>query len=752
MLKKIFIVFVLCFSVINAKPPIGIPVVENGVSNYKIVISRNASHYDSLAAGEFRKYINEISGAGLEIVNDSHPVSEYEVVLGKTNRKGTPNISSVKYDGFVILTVRNKLFITGKEKKAPLNGIYTFFEKVLNCRYYSSKAVVIPKQKDIIIPPLNMAENPAFSYRSTHYYEANNGDGYNHWHKLVDDIDKKNTWGLFVHTFSTLMPPEKYFKEHPEYFAFRNGIRVPEEPCLSNPTVLKIMTEELRKRMKENPSARVWSVSQNDNYSNCQCDECKKLDDKEGSPSGSVLHFVNKIARNFPDKIISTLAYQYSRKPPLHIKPAKNVNIMLCSIECYRTEPLAADTSAGSFTKDLIGWSKITNNIFMWDYVVQFTNYMSPFPNFHTLQPNIQLFAKHGVNMIFEQGSGTTQDSEFGELRTYLISKLLWNPNLDIDSLENDFITGYYGNAGKYIKMYIDFITSNLKKSGGKLWIYDNPVAEKKYFLTPAYMADYNRIFDEAENSVNTEPEYLQRVKIARLPLTYAALEQAKVAGISDGGTFTKDDNGNYIVKDEINNYLNDLMTETQQDTFVLIHEKGLTVEGYVKRYKTMLEKSMYNPLGLFKPVTYISKPGSNYPANGEKTLTDGIRGDEDHHFNWQGFEGEDMEVVVDLEENKTVRKVSADFLQFVFSWIFLPEQVEVGMSTDGNNFTTAATVKSTVPLDKNGEIIYTFAADFNPVEARYVKVKAKSIKTCPVWHPGYPFKAWIFTDEIVIE
>ena len=165
-----------------------------------------------------------------------------------------------------------------------------------------------------------------------------------------------------------------------------------------------------------------------------------------------------------------------------------------------------------------------------------------------------------------------------------------------------------------------------------------------------------------------------------------------------------------------------------------------------------MLDKSMYNPLGLFKPVTYISKPGENYPANGEKTLTDGIRGDEDHHFNWQGFEGEDMEVIVDLGEKKIVKKVSTDFLQFVFSWIFLPKQVEVSVSADGKNFTSVSVVNSTIPLDKNGEIIYTFAAEFSPVNAQYIKVKAESIKTCPIWHPGYPFKAWIFTDEIVIE
>jgi hypothetical protein len=746
---KTLIVFILCCGVIFPQP-FSIQLVKGHVSSYKIVIAEQAPAEDSLAAFDLQKYIKEVSGAVLPVISDSERESESEIVLGINKHSAGISLEKIKNDGFIIKTIDEKIVIAGKEKKGTLNGVYSFLEKYLDCRYYSSKAIVIPRQKDITLPAINISESPLFNYRSTFYHEAAN-DEYCRWHKLVDSEDKK-IWGMFVHTFHALMPPEKYFKDHPEYFAFRNGIRVPEEPCLTNPETFRIMVEELKARMKKNPGAKIWSVSQNDNYSNCQCDECKKLDDLEGSASGSLLHFVNKAAGEFPGKIISTLAYQYSRKPPLHVKPEKNVNIMLCSIECYRTYPLASDSSEGSFYKDLVGWSKLTDNIFMWDYIVQFTNYISPFPNFHVLKPNIQLFAAHGVNMMFEQGSGTTQNSEFGELRTYMIAKLLWNPYIDADSLMNDFLNGFYGQAGKHIRRYIDALTGNLVKSGGKLWIYDNPVAEKENYLTPAYMAEYNRIFDEAEKSAANEPEYLKRVKIARLPLAYAALEQAKVAGYAEGGTFKKIAEGKFITDPQIEKYLDELLEETKQDTFVLIHEKGLTAEGYVTRYRTMLNKSMKNPLGLFKPVSYLTKPGENYPANGAKTLTDGLRGDEDHHFNWQGFEGEDMEVVVDLGEIKTVKKVSADFLQFIFSWIFLPEQVEVSTSDDGTNFKNISTVKSEIPLDREGEIIYNFVAEFDPVETRYIKVKANNIKTCPQWHPGYPFKAWIFTDEIVIE
>ncbi|OGU35770.1 MAG: hypothetical protein A2068_15025, partial [Ignavibacteria bacterium GWB2_35_6b] len=640
--------------------------------------------------------------------------------------------------------------------KGSLNAVYTFLEKFLNCRMYSPSVKIIPKQNSITINEIDIIENPVFTYRDVHSYESTN-DEYCRWHKLTDSIDRK-IWGMFVHTFQELLPSEKYFEKHPEYFALRGEIRVPDQPCLNNPEVFKIIVDELRKRIKENPNAKIWSVSQNDNYSCCQCPGCSKFDEQEGSPSGSVINFVNKVAKEFPDKIISTLAYQYSRKAPKHIKPKKNVNIMLCTIECYRTKPIASDTSSSGFLNDLIEWSKLTDNIFLWDYVVQFTNLISPFPNFHILQPNIQLFARYNVKMMFQQAAGKRQAAEFGELRSYLIAKLLWNPNINVDSVMNDFLSGYYGNAGKFIRLYIDLMQSELLKSDAQLNIYGDPIESMNNYLSPELMDKYNIIFNDAESAVTGETEYLNRVKTARLPLTYAMLEHAKVIEDKSKGLVIKQDVKNYMPNPRIISLLNYLSTYSKNKDDVYLNEKGLTPETYIARYKTMLSKTMKNPLGLFKPVQYITEPNYKYPANGAKTLTDGKRGDEDHHYNWLGFEGNNMEVVIDLEKISAVKKVSADFLQISFSWIFLPELFEISLSNDRGKFTVVSSVKNITPVTKEETaspayaFIKNFSCEFYPVETRYIKVKAVNMKTCPRWHPGYPFKSWIFTDEIIVE
>ena len=134
--------------------------------------------------------------------------------------------------------------------------------------------------------------------------------------------------------------------------------------CLSNPDVLQIVIEDLRRRMEDNPDANYWSVSQNDTYLPCDCAQCRRSNEEEGSPSGSLLRFVNQVAAEFPDKTISTLAYQYSRQAPRITKPAPNVNIMLCSIECDRATPIAEGCT--DFATDLVEWSALTDNIFLW--------------------------------------------------------------------------------------------------------------------------------------------------------------------------------------------------------------------------------------------------------------------------------------------------------------------------------------------------------------------------------------------------
>lgn len=118
-----------------------------------------------------------------------------------------------------------------------------------------------------------------------------------------------------------------------------------------------------------------------------------------------------------------------------------------------------------TFAVDINDWSAISENLFIWDYTTNFREYMLPFPNFHVLSPNMQLFAENNVKGIYEQGNSKSISGEFGEMCAYLIAKLLWDPYADVEYHMMDFMRAYYGEeAAEYIREYIDLITFKIKE------------------------------------------------------------------------------------------------------------------------------------------------------------------------------------------------------------------------------------------------------------------------------------------------
>ena len=368
----------------------------------------------------------------------------------------------------------------------------------------------------------------------------------------------------------------------------------PPQLCLTNPDVLRIVIETLGKMMEEKPEALYWSVSSADtgdkfSYA-CTCDNCVALDEASKSQSGSVITFVNQVARHFPDKIISTLAYRYTRKAPQAVKPEPNVNIMLCTIECGRHYPIENDTSERAFRRDFDDWSKLTGNFIMWDYTIQFSNLMAPFPNLRVLQPNMQYFVRNGVKAHFQQGN-ISKGGEFCELRPYLIAKLLWNPDVDIQAVMTDFLEGYFEEAAPYVAQYIELMHDELEKSGLALSIYGNPADHAESgFLRPELMAQYDLFFDNAEKAVINKPDVLERVQTACLPLRFSLFEIAKRKGASETRVFENID-GVVRVRPEILKKLDDFRQLCNKTGVQLMVEGRVTPDQYYERTKSLLLK-----------------------------------------------------------------------------------------------------------------------------------------------------------------
>ncbi len=253
-----------------------IVLADKALSAYRIVIPSSATVHEEKAAEVLQDYLLQISDAALPIISADKKKSPFEIILGQNERLDELGIS-VNYnelgkDGFVIRTDSLRLIISGGGGKGTLYGVYTFLEKYLGCRMYSPKVKIIPRLEKIVLGTINDKQIPVIRFRDTHYRVSWDPE-YTDWHKLNhDERGNRPAWGMFVHTFNSLVPPEVYFRDHPEYYALRDGKRIPTQLCLSNPDVLKITIQNLRKKIAANPDALYWSVSQNDNRQYCMCE------------------------------------------------------------------------------------------------------------------------------------------------------------------------------------------------------------------------------------------------------------------------------------------------------------------------------------------------------------------------------------------------------------------------------------------------------------------------------------------------
>ena len=592
-----------------------------------------------------------------------------------------------------------------------------------------------------------------FTFRMAYYSPATDST-YAAEHRLrwlrITEGSVDPEWGLWVHTMHRFVPAS-LITSHPEYFAERNGVRITDQLCMNHPEVLRITVDSLRAMMVRQPTAKYWSVSQLDNFNYCQCTRCHRTDSIEGSPSGSILRFVNAVADSFPDKVISTLAYQYSRTAPRVTKPRPNVNIMLCSIEEDRSKPIATRDETGSFTADLREWAKLTHNIIVWDYVINFSHLVMPFPNWKVLQPNIQLLRDNRVSMVFEQGLASP-GGEMPEFRCELLSQLLWNPDINIDSLRTAFLHHFYGDAGTYIDKYTHLLEAELDKTGKALTLYEHPQSHKEGYLSPANLERYKALFDSAETAVaGADSIYAWRVEDARLGIMYAELEIARAKPHAPNGLFEKDSLGHWRAKPYYVELLNTFVSRAKKHGHRLLHETRNTPDEYFAEFSEHLRNGAVNHLAVGKSIAFVELPAPRYTGGSADALIDGFRAGSNYQFGWQGWWGKDLVATIDLGTTEPVKEIETAFLQDQASWIFLPSVVQVEYSNDGINWSPFGTQE--IPLAKQQGPPAPHAvriAAHSPVRMRYLRFTARNRGALPPWH-GSKGDCWLFCDEIVV-
>ena len=518
-------------------------IAEKGRSRFQIVVSRDGSPSTQHAAKELQGFLKEMTGAELPIVDDGTPMGEHEIILGKNARLRRLGIEvdfkTLGNEGYVIRTAGPHLVIAGGDLRGNLYAVYGLLGDHLGCRWFTPSVSRIPKCDRLEIPPIDETRVPALEYRDAFVRDCFDPD----WSarnrvnaRGEERHGGKVTYHGFVHTFYWYIPPDKHFDEHPEYFSEVDGKRARggAQLCMTNEGVTRLMIEKVRQAMRERPEATIFSVSQNDCGGYCQCADCRAIAEREESQMGPLLHFVNRVAEaledEFPNNAVDTLAYQWSRKPPKHARPRRNVIIRLCSIECCFSHPLATCDSGQNraFVRDIQEWAKICDRLWVWDYTTSFANYLTPFPNRHVLDANIRFFVENSVTGIFEEDVYDTLNSEMASLDGYMMAKFLWDPNYGRDRAEKEFLEGVYGAAAPYIRKYLDLLERRVLEHNIHMGIAENPGTA---VLTDELLEEADNLWDQAEAALAYRSEELERVRTARLTVDYAVIERANTGG-----------------------------------------------------------------------------------------------------------------------------------------------------------------------------------------------------------------------------
>ena len=521
------------------------PLVDNGRSDYRIVVPADAIPAERTAAEELQTFLAEIGGVELPIVAETDgPAIHVGQSPDAARALGIADWQELKPDEICLKTVGLDLYLAGDRPRGSLYAVYEFLEQNLGVRFWTAEVTEVPKQSTIELPLLDYRYAPPFEVRAAGYDLArsdpkfaarlrNNGHGVANPPEWGGDVQLLGG----VHTFSDnspLISVQEYYDAHPEWFSERNGKRLNRhvQLCLSNPELRRELTRKVLAWIRSNPDSQYVSVSQNDNQNYCQCATCTAFVEEHGNQADLLIDAVNEVAAEvapeFPHVLIETLGYNYTRTPPVTVRPLDNVIVRYCTIEARSFQPLTAGANR-ALVEDLTGWHRAARQLMIWNYVTDFAKYYQPHPNWHTIAADLRLFRDCGAVDIYEQGAwnGGGRIADLGDLRVWLLGKLLWNPDRDTDALIDEFVAGYYGPAAGAVRNYLDSMLAALERHPEtQADCYAKSTAE---WLDGATLLQAWRPMAAACRQFQDDPVYGARVAAAAVPAGCALLERPEL-------------------------------------------------------------------------------------------------------------------------------------------------------------------------------------------------------------------------------
>jgi hypothetical protein len=568
--------------------------------------------------------------------------------------------------GFQIKQENNTLTIEGTSEDELQNGIRYFF--IHYVKFYKLADIYMYENTltEITLPNnLKYVQANAFEYREP-YFIHNFDPEFRKWNntQTIDEI-----WGLWGHNLGK-------FVEHVnlDMLSTVDGKKNYDQFCFSSEELELALIEKLKTQKEDNPTVSKFMVMPNDNSLVCQCSLCKAKGNTNTNASPAVFSLLNKLSKKFPEYEFFSTAYISTQQPP-GFKLEKNTGVMLSTMAFPKGVVYENSSKKDFIINTIDAWMDVTNKTYVWDYVINFDNYLGSYPTVLTTQKNLQLFHKMGVKGVFLHGNEDSY-AAFSDMKAFLYAQLLQNPQVDVDELVRFYLKKRFPSKWESIANYYLSIENKAMNSKAQLDIYGGwNQSLVKYFE----YKELNALHEEMMGYINDFGVYeMNAVNPLLTALHYQKLEMMRLNGVGVNGFAVtipeKPEDG--IVKPEVKRMIGELKRFAAISKIQVINESQQKMTEYIKLWESQILDKIHKNYLFGREIEVLSTLDEDYQQ--VKMLNDGAVGFYDYFNNWLLSTVDELEIRVKSEDVLLATSVDINFLNIPRHRIYLPKAVQV--------------------------------------------------------------------------
>ena len=513
-----------------------IELAASGVTDYRIYLGAGEDAVVQQAAEELSAYLEQITGAVFAVVAASAPPTGGKLlVVGVNNPVAASFASTIDYaslgdDGFALRTDSSTVLVAGAGSRGVLYGAYWVLDRLLGVRWFDDGDPRVPDSPTVTVQAslLNADHVPRFRHRSILAGDAN--DPAYRQHNMLNGL-RDQYWDVptppGIDTWDHYWPEEVHgqFKEVVTDEAFWHGGQL---LCMDEGTraaAAASLVTIINARIADGQDAST-AFYQNDNEWTPDAASQAFADAHGGTLAAPVVDMLNdvvaRVRLQIPNARLETQAYMWSMEPPTGLLLDDNVVLTIAPYPNFAFSLFAPENQ--TIRDQITAWSAIANNIVLWDYFTVFSSYIQPFPNYWAIAESaVALAAIPEAQGYFAEGAYTSPGAEFTDLRIWVLSRLLWDPSLDIDDLIRAFCQGQFGAAGDHVYDYLQLMATAAQASPVSMGVWD-PVTAPYFDFDTMRQADALLAQAQAQAAVAGSPLEQLHVATARLGADYVIL------------------------------------------------------------------------------------------------------------------------------------------------------------------------------------------------------------------------------------